>query len=313
MIRIIVRRLAMAVPLLVVVSFLTFLLESLVPGNPAATILGQNATPQSIAALDQQLGLDKPLLVSYWDWLNSLVHGSLGTSIISGESVGATLNSRLLVTVSLVVLSVAVSAVVGVALGMVSATRGGLVGRLLDVASMAGLALPSFWVAIVLVAVFAVKLGVFPAGGYATWSASPGAWADHIVLPVAALSLLGVTSVAKQARDSALDALEADYIVMLRGNGLPGRQILLRHVLRNAAVPVVTVLGVVAAGMLGGAVFIENVFVLPGLGSLATQSTLDHDLPVILGIALYFTVIVVVINLLVDIAYAALNPKVRIA
>ncbi len=313
MIRIIVRRLAMAIPLLVVVSFLTFLLESLVPGNPAATILGQNATPESIAALDRQLGLDKPLLVSYFDWLNSLVHGSLGTSIISGESVGATLNSRLLVTLSVVALSVAVSAVVGVALGMLSATRGGLVGRILDVASMAGLALPSFWVAIVLVALFAVKLGAFPAGGYVPWSESPGAWVDHIVLPVVALSLLGVTSVAKQARDSALDALEADYIVMLRGNGLPGRRILLRHVLRNAAIPVVTVLGVVAAGMLGGAVFIENVFVLPGLGSLATQSTLDHDLPVILGIALYFTVIVVVINLLVDIAYAALNPKVRVA
>lgn len=313
MIKIIVRRLVMAVPLLVVVSFLTFLLESLVPGNPAATILGQNATPQSIAALDQQLGLDKPLLVSYWDWLDGLVHGSLGTSIISGESVGATLNSRLLVTLSVVALSVAASAVIGTAIGMISATRGGLVGRILDVASMAGLALPSFWVAIVLVALFAVKLGAFPAGGYVPWSASPGGWIDHIVLPVVALSLLGVTSVAKQARDSTLDALEADYIVMLRGNGLPGRRILLRHVLRNAAVPVVTVLGVAAAGMLGGSVFIENVFVLPGLGSLATQSTLDHDLPVILGIALYFTVVVVIINLLVDIAYAALNPKVRVA
>lgn len=312
MVAVISRRLAIAIPVLIVVSFLIFLLESLVPGNPAQTILGQNATPANVAALTKQLGLDKPLFTSYWDWLREVAQGHLGTSIFTGQSVASELNQRLPVTLSLVGLSVVVSAAVGVTVGLVSATRGGLLARVLDVTSLAGLALPSFWIAVVLVALFAVKLRIFPSEGYTSFGSSPLQWIEHLVLPVAALSLLGVTAVARQARDSILDALDADFVVMLTANGLPRRRVLWLHVLRNASLPVVTVLGVVAAGMLGGAVFIENVFVLPGLGSLATQSTLDHDLPTILGVGLYFTVLVVIINLLVDVASVLLNPRVRV-
>lgn len=312
MVAVISRRLAIAIPVLIVVSFLIFLLESLVPGNPAQTILGQNATPANVAALTKQLGLDKPLFTSYWDWLREVAQGHLGTSIFTGQSVASELNQRLPVTLSLVGLSVVVSAAVGVTVGLVSATRGGLLARVLDVTSLAGLALPSFWIAVVLVALFAVKLRISPSEGYTSFGSSPLQWIEHLVLPVAALSLLGVTAVARQARDSILDALDADFVVMLTANGLPRRRVLWLHVLRNASLPVVTVLGVVAAGMLGGAVFIENVFVLPGLGSLATQSTLDHDLPTILGVGLYFTVLVVIINLLVDVASVLLNPRVRV-
>ncbi len=300
-----------AIPLILLVSFIIFALESLVPGNPAETILGQNATPQNVAALDRQLGLNKPLLVGFWNWLDGVLHGHLGTSVISGESVGTLLSARLPVTLSLVVLSVIVSAIVGTALGLASARRGGWVGRLLDVVSLTGLALPSFWVGTMLVAVFAVKIRIFPATGYEAFGQSPTGWIVHLILPVAALSLLGVASVAKQSRDAILSALEADYIAMLRGNGMSEREIMFKHVLRNAAMPIVTVLGVVAIGTLGGTVFVESVFVLPGLGSLATQSTVDHDLPVILGIGLYFTIIVVVINLLVDITYGLLNPRAK--
>lgn len=312
MIAVILRRLAMAVPVLIIVSFLIFLLESLVPGNPAQTILGQNATPANVAALTRQLGLDKPLLTSYWDWLREVVQGHLGTSIFTGQSVASELNQRLPVTLSVVGLSVVVSAALGVTAGLISATRGGILARALDVTSLAGLALPSFWIAVVLVAVFAVKLRALPSEGYISFGSSPLQWIEHLVLPVAALSLLGVTAVARQARDSILDALDADFVVMLTANGLPRRRVLWLHVLRNASLPVVTVLGVVAAGMLGGAVFIENVFVLPGLGSLATQSTLDHDLPTILGVGLYFTILVIIINLLVDVASVLLNPRVRV-
>jgi peptide/nickel transport system permease protein len=311
LVRIVGFRLITAVPLILLVCFIIFALESLVPGNPAETILGQNATPQNVAALDHQLGLNKSLLAGFWTWLDGVLHGHLGTSIISGEGVGSLLNGRLAVTLSLVVLSVVVSAVVGTMLGLISARRGGIVGKLLDVVSLTGLALPSFWLGTVLVATFAVKLGIFPASGYETFAQSPWGWIEHLVLPVAALSLLGVASVAKQSRDSILSALEADYITMLRGNGMSEREILFKHVLRNAAMPIVTVLGVVAIGTLGGTVFVESVFVLPGLGSQATQSTVDHDLPVILGIGLYFTVIVVLINLLVDLAYGLLNPRAR--
>lgn len=309
--RIVGFRLITAVPLVLLVSFIIFALESVVPGNPAETILGQNATPQNVAALDRQLGLNKSLFEGFWTWLDGVIHGHLGTSVISGESVGSLLSGRLAVTLSLVLLSVVVSAVIGIGLGLISARRGGWVGRLLDVVSLTGLALPSFWLGTVLVVIFAVKLKVFPASGYVTLAQSPWGWIEHLFLPVAALSLLGIASVAKQSRDAILSALEADYIVMLRGNGMRERAILFKHVLRNAAMPIVTVLGVVAIGTLGGTVFVESVFVLPGLGSQATQSTVDHDLPVILGIGLYFTVIVVVINLLVDIAYGFLNPRTR--
>ncbi|MGH2860775.1 MAG: ABC transporter permease [Solirubrobacteraceae bacterium] len=309
--RIVGFRVITAIPLILLVSFIMFLLESLVPGNPAQTILGQNATPQNVAALDRQLGLNKPLLAGYWTWLDGVLHGHLGTSVISGENVGSLLNGRLAVTLSLVVLSVVVSGIVGVALGLISARRGGWIGRTLDVLSLAGLALPSFWVGTVLVALFAVKLQIFPASGYLAFAQSPWGWIEHLILPVAALSLLGVASVAKQSRDAILTALEADYIAMLRGNGMSEREILLKHVLRNAAMPIITVLGVVAIGTLGGTVFVESVFVLPGLGSQATQSTVDHDLPVILGIGLYFTVIVVIINLLVDLTYGMLNPRAK--
>ncbi len=309
--RIVGFRVITAIPLILLVSFIMFLLESLVPGKPAQTILGQNATPQNVAALDRQLGLNKPLLAGYWTWLDGVLHGHLGTSVISGENVGSLLNGRLAVTLSLVVLSVVVSGIVGVALGLISARRGGWIGRTLDVLSLAGLALPSFWVGTVLVALFAVKLQIFPASGYLAFAQSPWGWIEHLILPVAALSLLGVASVAKQSRDAILTALEADYIAMLRGNGMSEREILLKHVLRNAAMPIITVLGVVAIGTLGGTVFVESVFVLPGLGSQATQSTVDHDLPVILGIGLYFTVIVVIINLLVDLTYGMLNPRAK--
>ncbi|HLI58789.1 MAG TPA: ABC transporter permease [Solirubrobacteraceae bacterium] len=311
LVRIIGIRILTAIPLVLLVSFIIFALESFVPGNPAETILGQNATPQNVAALDHQLGLNRSFLVGFWTWLTGVVHGNLGTSILSGESVSSLLDGRLGVTLSLVICSVLVSAVVGVGLGLLSAYRGGWLGTALDVVSLAGLALPTFLVGTVLVVLLAVRAKVFPATGYVTLAQSPVAWFEHLVLPVCSLSLLGVASVAKQARDSILEALEADYIAMLRGNGMSEREILAKHVLRNAAMPVITVLGLVAIGTLGGTVFIESVFVLPGLGSLATQSTVDHDLPVILGVGLYFTVLVVCINLLVDIGYGLLNPRVK--
>lgn len=313
MLKLLGRRIGLSIPLVLLVSLLVFSLESLVPGDPARTMLGQNATANSIATLRRQLGLDQSWGTRYWHWLSNLLHGNLGTSTFTGENVVSALNTRLGVTVSLVVCCVIISAVVGIALGLMSAVRGGALGRLVDVLSLAGIALPNFWIGIVLVTVFAVKARLLPATGYVPFTQSPLDWAKSLVLPVIALSLFGVTAVAKQARDCALDVLDADYIRVLRGNGVGEARILLKHVLRNAAIPVVAVVGVVAVGMLSGTVFVESVFVLPGLGSLASQATLDHDEAVVLGVSVYFTVIVVVINLLVDLAYAVLNPKVRVS
>lgn len=307
---VLLRRLVLVVPMVLVVSIVMFLLASLVPGDQARTILGESATPESLAALRDQLGLNLPLYQQYLNWAAAAVRGDLGSSIYSGESVVALLAARLPVTASLALLSTLVIAIVGGALGLLSALRGGMLGRLLDAVSLVGLAVPSFAIAILSLSLFAVTIRIFPATGYTPLTEGIGAWAWSLVLPVFALSLGGVTLVAKQIRDSAKDALAKDYVRFLRANGVGEASIVLRHVLKNASIPAVTILGIGAIGALTGTVFIENVFVLPGLGTLATQVTLNHDLPVLLGIGILFTLIAVVINLVVDIAYGILNPKV---
>ncbi|MFI1391232.1 ABC transporter permease [Streptomyces griseoaurantiacus] len=313
MLRLIGNRIATSIPLLLIVTLIVFVLQAFVPGDAARTILGENANPQTVAALRDQLGLNEPLVSRYGDWLAGALHGDLGTSIISGVDVMSSLDTRLGVTLSLLVPSMLLSAVAGIALGFASAVRGGFLGRVIDVVSLLGFALPSFWIALLLVAALAERANLLPATGYTPFAESPGDWLRSIVLPVIVLSLHGITAVAKQTRDSVAEVLEADYVRFLRANGVGTTSLLLRHVLRNAAIPVVTSLGLVSIGMLSGAVFIENVFVLPGLGTLATQATLDHDVPVILGVGVVLTLAVIVVNLLIDIAYGLLNPKVRAA
>jgi peptide/nickel transport system permease protein len=313
MTRLIVNRLILSVVLVFVSSVAIFVLMALVPGDPARTILGSNATPTSIAYLRQQMGLNQPLYAQYGKWLVGLLHGDLGNSIFSGDSVVSLIVGRIPVTLSLVLLSTLVIGVIGGTLGLFSAVRGGWLGRLLDAISLVGLALPAFWVAVILVAFFAVGLRIFPATGYVPLTQDPGQWLLSLVLPVAALSLGGVTIVAKQMRGSALDVLSRDYIRVLRANGISERAILFKHVLKNASLPSVTVLGITVVGALTGAVFIENVFVLPGLGSLVTQATSTHDLPVVLGVGVFFTLFVIIVNLIVDISYGLLNPKVRVS
>ncbi|BDZ46046.1 ABC transporter permease [Naasia aerilata] len=312
MVRLIVNRLLLSVVLVVISSLAIFFLMSLVPGDPARTILGANATPDSIERLRQQLGLNEPLLSQYGTWFAGVLRGDFGQSVFTGDPVVALILSRLQVTLSLILLSTLVIAVLGATLGLLSAVRGGVLGKLLDAVSLVGLALPSYWVAIVLVALFAVTIRIFPATGYTVLTDDPGRWLLSLILPVAALSLGGVTIVAKQMRDSALDVLARDYIRVLRATGVRESSIVFKHVLRNAALPSLTVVGLTVVGALTGAVFVENVFVLPGLGTLVTQATTSHDLPVVLGVGVFFTLFVIIVNLAIDLLYGALNPKVRV-
>lgn len=305
------RRLVLVIPMVIVVSVIMFLLASLVPGDQARAILGESATPQSLEALREQLGLNLPWYHQYLNWALSALRGDLGSSIYSGESVVSILAGRFAVTASLALLSTIVIGVIGIGLGLLSALRGGVVGRILDSVSLFGLAVPSFAIAILLVSVFAVTIRIFPATGYSPIEKGFGPWIWALVLPVVALSLGGTTLVAKQMRDSAKEALNKDYVRFLRANGVGETSIVLRHVLKNASIPTVTILGIGAISALTGTVFIENVFVLPGLGTLATQVTLNHDLPVLLGVGVLFTLIAVVISLVVDVFYGVLNPKVR--
>ncbi len=301
----------MSIVLILVSSLTVFVLMSLIPGDPARTILGEMATPESVEKLREQLGLDRPLWAQYGDWLWAAMRGDFGVSFYSGEPVSKLIMLRAGVTLSLMAGTTIVIAVFGITLGLLSAVKGGWLGRMIDVVALVGFSLPSFWIAIVFVAIFAVGLRWFPATGYVPPTVSPGLWATSLVLPVAAASIGGITIVAKQMRDSARDVLARDYIRLLRATGIPERRVLLLHTLRNAAVPTTTLIGLTAVGALSGAVFIENVFVLPGLGSLVTGATSRHDLAVVLGVGVCFTAIVIVINLLVEVAYATLNPKVR--
>jgi peptide/nickel transport system permease protein len=308
------RRLALSVVLVFVASTLTFVLVSVTPGDPANTILGgqQNVRAQDIAQLRQQLGLNQPLLQRYWHWLQGALHGDLGTSIVTGQSVTHQVNSRLGVTLTLIVGALALSTVVGVSLGVLSAIRRGVLGRFTDVLSLAGLAVPAFWLGLVLVSVFAVKLRWLPANGYTAFSAGPSAWLKSITLPILALFVGGVAAVAKQTRNAMSEVLDSEFIRNLRANGLPRRSIIFRHALRNAAIPVVTILGLGFVGLLGGTIFIEQLFVLPGIGSLAVSSVQSHDLPVVQGVVIYFVLIVVLVNLVIDLLYGWLNPKARL-
>ncbi len=305
------QRVLWSIPLLVVVSALTFVLVSLVPGNPAQTILGADANEAQISALHKQLGLDQPLWTQYWQWVDRALHGHLGGSLITGQSVTSILSSRLTVSLTLIIGGTVVASIAGVLLGVLAATRGGVLGRLVEAGAVLGLAVPNFWLGLMLIELFAVRLRVFPATGFVSFGQDPGLWAQSLVLPVAAIAAGGTTFIAVQARDSMLEVMRRDFVRVLEANGIPRRSVLYRHALRNAAIPVVTVIGINFVGLLGGSVLVESVFALPGLGSELVTASSQHDIPVIQGAVLYFTLVVVIVNLLVDVAYGILDPRVR--
>ncbi|MBF0672411.1 MULTISPECIES: ABC transporter permease [unclassified Salinibacterium] len=312
MVRFVMRRALFAVPVMLVVTVLSFVLTAFVPGDAARTILGPDATDEEYARLRSEMRLDDPLVVRYIVWLGALLRGDLGRSLLNNQPVVDALNQRLPVTLSLIVVAALVTAIIGVAFGIASAVKGGALGRGLDMLASFGQAVPDYWLALLLVIVFAVNLGLFPATGWVPPGESVSRWAERLVLPVVALAAGGITGIAKQTRDSMLSVLASEYILSLRAVGVPMSSIIFRHALRNAAMPVLTVMGMIFVGAVGGTVLIERVFALPGLGGLAVSSTLYGDIPVVQGLVVYFTAIVLVVNLLVDIAYGLLNPKVRV-
>lgn len=312
MTRFLIRRLAASVPLVLVVSAATFLLVALVPGDAARSIAGRNATAEQVAQVRADLGLDRSVWTQYVDWLGSALHGDLGTSLINQQSVTEQLNTRLEATMSLIIGATLVAAVLGVLLGVLGA-RGGWVGRLVDAASLIGFAVPTFWLALVLVVLLAVKVAAFPALGYTPLGQSPSQWLASLFLPVVTLAVPATASVAKVTRDAVSDAMQRPFVRTLRAAGVPERSIVVRHALKNAAVPILTIVGLTFIGALTGAVLIEQIFALPGLGGTAVTATAAGDLPLIQGVVIYFTIIVIAVNLLVDVAYAYFNPRVRVS
>jgi peptide/nickel transport system permease protein len=311
MLKLVARRLLQSVPLVFAVTFLTFLLNSFAPNDLARTLLGVDGTAEQYLALRKELGLDQPLVVQYAQWMWKVLQGDLGTSYFTKESVAGLLNDRVGVTVSIMVGVLIVLVVVGITLGVLSAIQGGWLGRVLDTLSLFGLIFPSFFVALVYIMVFAVWLQWLPATGYTQFAQDPQLWLRSLILPVLAVATYTTSVVAKQTRDAMHDVMGRDFIRSLRASGIREGSVIFKHGLRNAALPVVTVMGGVMVAALAGTVFVERVFVLPGLGSLAVGAADQADVQLMLGCTLYFALLSVAINLLVDLSYSWLNPKVR--
>lgn len=307
------RRLLSAVVLLLAVSFIAYVMLFPAAGDIARNILGENATSEQVALKNQELGLDQPLLIQYFAWLAKAVSGDLGVSYFASQPVWDTLAIRLPVTLSLVIVVTLLSGVLAFAAGIYAAVKKGWVDRTLQFLATLGDALPHFIVALFLVTIFAIQLKVLPATGYISLTENPAGWARTMALPVIALTLGGVAGVAQQVRSAALGVLQNDYVRTVRSRGLSNRRIILTTVLRNASVNGLTTLAVQVVGILGGAVVIEAVFALPGLGSLAVEATSRTDLPLVLGVILAVVLIIVTVNLLVDVVVAWLNPKVRLS
>lgn len=309
----IARRLVSGVLLILAISVLAFALLYANSENIARRILGQNASAELVAQKTQELGLDRPLWQQYLDWLGGAIHGDFGRSWFTGELVATGVTSRFAVTLSIVLGATILAAIVGVLLGILAATRGGSVDRTVQVLSVLGFAIPGFLVALGLVLLFSIQLGWFKATGYIPLTTSFTGWLSSVTLPVIALAIATIVVVAQQVRGSVTDALGRDYVRTLRSRGLSTRRVVAKHVLRNAGGPALAVLAVQFIGLLGGAVIVEQVFAIPGLGQLAVSSTVKADIPMVMGLVIATALIVVVVNLLIDLAQAALNPKVRLS
>ena len=305
------RNLLRSLAVLLVVTFATFSLMFGDGPGIAKAVLGLSATPDDVAAEVVKLGLDRSLPIQYWDWLSGAARGDLGQSFYTGEAVTAALANRVPVTLALIVVALLLTAVLSVLLGVTAAVRGGWVDRLLQFVSVLGTAVPAFIIAIALVFTLAIRWRIFPATGYVSPDVSASGWAASLALPVTALLIGAVAGAAQQFRTAVLDTLGRDYVRTLRARGISEREVIFRNVLRNSAAPGLTVLSLTMLGLLGGAVFIEQVFALPGMGQLANASAQANDVPMVMGTVLVTIIIVLAVNFLGDLGITLLNPKAR--
>jgi peptide/nickel transport system permease protein len=313
----VLRRIAGAVPLLLVVSFISYALMGLAPGGPAAILAqqGRALSPAARKAFEAALGLDQPWYVQYLYWLRELVlHGSLGRSFVDGRPVIARIVEKLPITLELIGLAIVVTLAIAIPLGVAAATRR---NSAFDVAAtalaFAAYGVPVFWLGIVLIDVFAVSARWFPSSGIASvgHEHDPLDTLRHLVLPVASLTIVGFASWMRFQRGAMIDALNQPYIRTARAKGLPERIVLYRHALRNALIPIVTLLGLSLPALVGGAYFVEYVFSVPGMGYLGLNAVFQRDYPTVMGITLISAVFVIAGNLLADVAYALVDPRVR--
>jgi peptide/nickel transport system permease protein len=313
MLRFTVRRLVHGALQLLVIATAAFLLLYLTAGNIARQILGPDATAATVAAKNQQLGLDTPLLSRFFTWLGHASTGNFGASWLTSQPVTTAIISRLEVTLTLVLGAVVVSAVVSAVLGVWAALRGGWADRLVQVVAVLGFAVPGFLVAVFLVRALALGTHWFKPTGYVPLTTSFSGWVQTVTLPIIALSLAMIAAVSQQVRGSVIDAMRQDWVRTLRSRGLPERRVVFKHVLRNAGGPALSVLALSFVGLIGGAVIVEEVFGIPGLGQVSVTATTQGDIPMVMGLVVAVGTIVIVVNLAIDILHGFLNPKARVS
>lgn len=308
----IMRRIVLIVPVMLIVGTITFTLVHLTPGDPAAVMLGPEATPQQVADLRERMGLNEPLALQYPRWLTGVLRGQLGESIFLQKPVSEAIAERIIPTIQLTFYGLLIAVGIGVPAGILAALRqNSLLDRLLSIAAVSGSAIPNFFLGILLILVFSVTLRWLPAVGYVPFTEGPVEHFKSLALPAAALGFSTAGLPARLIRTSMLDALHTDYVTAAVARGIPFRTVALSHALRNALLPAVTVLGYSLGDLLGGAIVVETVFGLPGMGQLVINSIARRDFPVIQGVVMVTAIIYVLSNLLVDILYHYLDPRVR--
>ncbi|WP_326539538.1 ABC transporter permease [Pseudorhodoferax sp.] len=312
MLKFLLRRLLSTIPVLLVVAVLVFLMLRLTPGDPAAVLAGDAATTEQIAQIRANLGLDKSVPQQFLIWFGHMLTGDLGQSYYYKTEVSTLIGQRLEPTVSLALITIVIAVLVAVPLGVLAAWRfGGWLDRTLMGFSVMGFSVPVFVLAYLLIWLVSLKLGWLPVQGYKRFADGAGMWLYHLLLPSLTLSVIYIALIARVTRASVLETLGEDYIRTARAKGLPEVKVLLRHALANAAVPIITVIGIGIALLIGGVVVTESVYAIPGLGRLTVDAVLARDFPTIQGVILLFSVIYVVINLLVDLSYVFFDPRIR--
>jgi peptide/nickel transport system permease protein len=312
LIRLVLGRLVALVPMLIALSIASFALVHVIPGDPALVIMGGEGTPQAVEELRRQLGLDRPLHVRYLEWLGQIARGNLGESLYNKTRVSEELVWRMPTTLALVALALVFSVAIGVPAGLMSAAfRNSWIDHAARLLTLVSLSLPSFWLGLMLIIMFSLWLDLLPIVGYEPitrgfWKAVP-----FLILPSLSLGTYLAALLTRLTRSSMLEVLNQDYVRTARAKGLRDRAVLMRHALRNALIPIVTVIGINVGILLGGSAVIETVFVLPGVGQLVVRSLYNRDLPVIQGLILYVAVVYVLVNLLVDVLYTYLDPRLR--
>jgi peptide/nickel transport system permease protein len=314
MVRFIIVRLLQVPPLLVFISVIVFVVTALTPGDPAISLLGAEATPDQLATLRHDMGLDRPMLVRYGVWLGDVVQGDLGRSYLSKRPALDLIRSSFPITLEVTLIATLIGLLIAVPAGIISAVkRNSKLDMAATLGAYAGLSFPSFWLAILMIYLFALRLGWLPASGYVSFRDDPVAHFKSLTMPTLALGVLITAQLTRYLRAGVLDVLHEAYVTTARSKGLNERAVIMRHAVRNALIPFVTVLGLQIGRLLGGTVIIEQIFAIPGMGQLAINSIISRDYPVVQAIVLVSAVVFVFMNLFVDLLYGFLDPRIRTA